>query len=135
MAKPVEIKTKPTNSSVEEFLETLPGSKREDAKTIIKMMEDATHEPPVLWGSSIIGFGNVMFKSPATGREVAWFIMGVAPRKANISLHLMDLKKHESSLEKLGKHKTGMGCVYINKLKDVNLEVLEKIIMDTAGER
>jgi hypothetical protein len=92
------------------------------------MMEKATKEKPKMWGSSIIGFGKLRYKSPATGREVDWFKMGFSPRKANISLYLMDLKRHAEALEKLGKHKTGVGCLYINKLDDVDVKVLENMI-------
>ena len=90
------------------------------------MMEKAMKEKPKMWGSSMIGFGDVRYKSPTTGREVDWFKIGFSPRKANISLHLIDLKQYADALNKLGKHKTGVGCVYINKLEDVDIKVLEK---------
>lgn len=86
-----------------------------------------------MWGSSMIGFGNVRYKSPATGREVDWFKIGFSPRKANLSLHIIDLSPHADSLEKLGKYKTGKGCLYINKLIDVEMKILEKII-NAAGK-
>ena len=77
----------------------------------------------------MIGFGKKIYKSPATGREVEWFKIGFSPRKANISLHLvLDIKKYSTELKKLGKHKTGVGCLYINKLADVDIKVLEKLI-------
>ena len=85
-----------------------------------------------MWGSSMIGFGNVRYKSPATGREVDWFKIGFSPRKANLSLHLMGIEKHAEALTKLGKHKTGVGCLYINKLEDVDVKVLEKMIVAAA---
>ena len=81
-----------------------------------------------MWGSAMIGFGNVRYKSPATSREVDWFKIGFAPRKANLSLHLMNLQPHEAALAELGKHKTGAGCLYINKLEEVDITVLEEII-------
>ena len=81
----------------------------------------------------MIGFGDVRYKSPNTGREVDWFKIGFAPRKANLSLHLgLDVKKHAEGLNKLGKYKTGVGCLYINKLDDVDVKVLEKIINSAA---
>lgn len=129
MGKPAEIKTKPTTSSVDSFIDNIADEqKRKDSRVILKMMEKATKEKPKMWGSSMVGFGDVRYKSPATGREVDWFKIGFSPRKANLSLHLMDLRKHEDTLKKLGKYKTGAGCVYINKLEDVDLKVLEKII-------
>ena len=77
----------------------------------------------------MIGFGNKRYKSPATGREVDWFKIGFAPRKANLSLHLvLDMQQYADELKKLGKHKTGSGCLYINKLSDVDMKVLEKLI-------
>lgn len=130
MGKLAEIKTKQTSSSVADFIDGLPDEqKRKDSQVILKMMEKASKEKPKMWGSSIIGFGNVRYKSPASGREVDWFKMGFAPRKANFSLHLViDIKKHADKLEKLGKHKTGVGCLYINKLADVDIKILEKLI-------
>ncbi len=133
MGKLVEIKTKETASSVEDFINSIADEqKRKDSKVILKMMEKATKKKPKMWGSSMIGFGNVRYKSPATGREVEWFSIGFSPRKANLSLYLMDLKKHAEALKKLGKHKTGVGCLYINKLEDVDVKVLEKMIANTV---
>lgn len=137
MGKLAEIKTKPTLSSVEKFIDNLKDEqKRKDSYVLLDMMEKATNEKPQIWGSSMIGFGNVRYKSPATGREVDWFKIGFAPRKANFSLHLvLDIKKHSDVLEKLGKHKTGVGCLYINKLQDVDLKVLEKLINISAKQK
>lgn len=124
------IKTKQTESSVEDFISKLPDEqKRKDSLVILKMMESVAKEKPKLWGSSMIGFGKKIYKSPASGREVEWFKIGFSPRKANFSLHLvMDIKKEAATLKKLGKHKTGMGCLYINKLEDVDLKVLKGMI-------
>jgi hypothetical protein len=129
MGKLAEIKTKPTSISVESFIDSIADKqKREDSRVILKMMEKAMKEKPKMWGSSMIGFGDVRYKSPATGREVDWFKIGFSPRKTNFSLHLIDLKRHADLLSKLGKHKTGVGCLYINKLEDVDIKVLEKMI-------
>ena len=134
MGKLADIKTKQTAASVDSFIDSVPDEqKRKDSHVILKMMEKATKEQPKMWGSSLIGFGNKRFKSPATGREVDWFKIGFSPRKANLSLHLiLDLKKHADTLNKLGKHKTGAGCLYINKLEDVDLKILEKLIAAAA---
>jgi hypothetical protein len=128
--KLVEIKTKPTPESVENYINALASEqKRKDSFVLMEMMKKATGEEPVLWSNSIIGFGNKRYKSPATGREVDWLLIGFAPRKANLSLHLtMDIKQYATTLAKLGKHKTGAGCLYINKLDDVDINVLEEII-------
>ena len=93
------------------------------------MMKKATGEKPILWSSSVIGFGIKRYKSPTTGREVDWLRIGFSPRKANLSLYLsINIKEHEVALKKLGKHKTGVGCLYINKLDDIDLKVLKEII-------
>ena len=137
MGKLVEIKTKETSASVESFIESIPDEqKRKDSQVVLKMMEKATKEKPKMWGSSMIGFGNMRYKSPNTGREVDWFKMGFSPRKANLSLHLgLDIKKHADALKKLGKHKTGVGCLYINKLQDIDLKTLEQMIAAAAKSK
>lgn len=133
MGKLAEIKTKQTEASVEGFIAGIADEqKRNDSLAILSLIEKATGEKPKMWGSSMIGFGNVRYKSPATGREVDWFKIGFSPRKANLSLHLMDIQRHADALAKLGKHKTGAGCVYINKLADVDIQILEKIIIYAA---
>ena len=134
MGKLADIKTKPTEYSVDSFIDSIPDEqKRKDSRTILSMMEKATKEKPAMWGSSLIGFGNKRFKSPNTGREVDWFRMGFSPRKANLSLHLgLDIKRHADTLNKLGKHKTGVGCLYINKLEDVDINILEMMITEAA---
>ncbi len=129
-SKLVEIKTKPTAASVEGFINNIADEqKRKDSFVLLEMMKKATGEEPVLWSSSVIGFGNKRYKSPATGREVDWLKIGFSPRKANLSLYVsVGIKEHAAALEKLGKHKTGVGCLYINKLEDIDLKVLEGII-------
>ena len=137
MGKLAQIKTKQTDSSVEDFINSVKDeAKRKDSLAILKMMQKASKEKPKMWGSSMIGFGNKIYKSPATGREVEWFKIGFSPRKANISLHLvLDIKKHAAELKKLGKHKTGVGCLYISKLEDVDVKVLEKLINTAAKNK
>ena len=134
MGKLAVIKTKETDSSVEDFINSVKNeAMRKDSFTILKMMQKASKEKPKIWGSSMIGFGNKRYKSPATGREVDWFKIGFSPRKANLSLHLvLDIKKYAAELKRLGKHKTGVGCLYINKLDDVDLKILEKLINTAA---
>jgi hypothetical protein len=133
MGKLAVIKTKETSSSVEDFINKIKDEeKRKDSFTILKLMQKAAKEEPKMWGSSIIGFGKKIYKSPATGREVEWFKIGFSPRKANLSLHLLDIQRHTDALKKLGKHKTGVGCLYINKLSDVDMKVLEGMINAAA---
>ena len=92
MGKLAEIKTKPSSLSVEDFINSLTDEqKRKDSLIILKLMEKAMKEKPKMWGSSMIGFGDKRYKSPATGREVDWFKIGFSPRKGNLSLHLIDI--------------------------------------------
>jgi hypothetical protein len=132
-SKLAEIKTKPTLASVTDFINNIENEqKRNDSFLLLEMMKKASGEEPVLWSNSIIGFGNKRFKSPTTGREVDWLLIGFAPRKTNLSLYLtVGIKEHAAALAKLGKHKTGVGCLYINKLADINLDVLEGMVHES----
>lgn len=128
-SKLAEIKTKETTASVEDFINTVDGEqKRKDSFVILEMMKKATKEEPKMWGSSIIGFGNVRYKSPSTAREVDWFRIGFSPRKANLTLYLINMEMHTAALKKLGKHKIGGGCLYINKLEDIDIKILKEMI-------
>ncbi len=125
MAK-VELKTKETEASIEEFINSIAvETVREDCKIIAEMMSKATDTPAKMWGANIVGFGSQHLKYES-GRELDWLIIGFSPRKTDISLYGIPLK--EDLLSKLGKHKTGKGCLYIKKLSGVNLKVLEEMI-------
>jgi hypothetical protein len=128
--KLAQIKTKPTAASVEEFINSVDDEqKRKDSFVILEMMKKASGEKPKMWGGSIIGFGDKRYKSATSGREVDWFRVGFSPRKANLSLYIsVGIEEHAAALKKLGKHKTGAGCLYINKLEDVDLKVLKGMI-------
>ena len=133
MGKLVEIKTKETDSSVTAFIAKVADEqKRKDSLVLLKLMEKLTKEKPKMWRTSMIGFGKMRYKNPATDREVDWFKIGFSPRKTNFSLNLINLQKHADALKKLGKHKAGLGCLYINKLEDVDIKVLEKMIAASA---
>ncbi len=124
-----ENKTQKTKLSVEDFINSVEHEgKRKDAFEILEMMKTITKEEPRMWGTSIIGFGDLHYKY-ASGREGDWFKVGFSPRKANLSLYISgcDVAMHEQLLAKLGKHKTGKGCLYINKLADVDMEVLKEM--------
>lgn len=129
-SKLVEIKTKPTFENPADFILQIPeDQKRKDALILMELMKNASNEEPVLWSNSIIGFGIKRYKSPATGREVDWMLIGFSPRKANFSITICgNILVHSESLKKLGKHKTGVGCLYITKLEEINLDVLKVII-------
>ena len=127
-----ENKTQKTKLSVEDFINSVDHEgKRNDAIEILEMMKQITKETPKMWGTSIIGFGDVRYKY-ASGREGDWFKVGFSPRKAKISLYLMgcDVSKADSLLGRLGKHKTGKGCLYVNKLADVDTDVLREMIKE-----
>lgn len=134
-SKLVEIKTKPTEANVEDFINNInEQQKRQDSLVLLEIMKRITGEEPVLWSNSIIGFGNKRYTSPTTGREVDWLKIGFAPRKANLSLYLSTyIDAHAEALKNLGKYKTGVGCLYINKLDDVDLKVLEGIIAKSVN--
>ena len=129
-SKPAEIKTKQNAASVDDFINSIRDEqKRKDSLVILEMMKKASGEEPRMWGSSIIGFGIKRYKSPSSGREVDWFLIGFSPRKTNLSLNMvLKMQDHAAALKKLGKHKTGLGCLYINKLADVDLKVLKGMI-------
>lgn len=129
MAK-AELKTKKTNASVMDFLKSVKDvQKRADCAVIIKLMQKATRANPKMWGSSIIGFGDVHLKYPG-GRELDWFKMGFSPRKQALTLYgCINSARQSALLKKLGKYKTGKGCLYIKKLSDINLDVLKEMIV------
>ena len=125
----VELKTRPTDASVKEFLESIEHPTRKtDGFELLQIMKDVTREEPVMWGTSIIGFGAYHYKY-ASGREADWLKVGFSPRKRSLTVYLAPgLDDIENLREELGKHRVGKGCLYINKLSDVNIDVLKKII-------
>jgi hypothetical protein len=124
-----ELKTKKTQLSVTAFIKQIPEEqKRKDALVIMELMEKATKVKGKMWGTSIIGFGDRHLKYES-GRELDWFLMGFSPRKQNFALYVSGAVGQQSLLNKLGKHKTGKGCLYLNKLEEVNLSVLNEIIV------
>lgn len=128
--KLAENKTKPTTASVEDFLNAIENDqKRKDSFVLLDMMKKASKEEPVLWSNSFVGFGIKRHKSPTSGREADWMRIGFAPRKTNLSLYFGSyIESHTDSLAKLGKYKAGMGCLYVNKLADIDLNVLKGMI-------
>ncbi len=134
-----ELKTKVNKASVEKFLSSIKDAqKRNDCSVISNMMEKATKSKPEMWGASIVGFGRKKY-TYANGKEAEWMMIGFAPRTQNIALYglkvftmtegrLKENKKENAPLLKLGKYKEGGGCLYINKLSDINTKELEKII-------
>lgn len=136
MGKLAKIKTTENSSSVEDFINGVKDEqKHKDSLFLLKLMKKVSKEKPKMWGSSIIGFGKSIYKSPASGRVVEWFKIGFSPRKANLTIYLINLQIHAASLKKLGKHKQGGGCLYINKLDDVDITVLEEMMLVTLKKK
>ena len=124
-----ELKTKQTEASVDDFLDSVEDeTARNDCKKIAEMMQKATGAEPKMWGGSIVGFGNLHLKYES-GRELVWMEIGFAPRKANLTLYLTNGGSIDAKLlAELGNHKLGKGCLYFKHLSDVDEKVLEKLI-------
>ena len=124
-----ENKTKETNASVAAFLDTIADTtRRNECLTILELMKSITGQEPKMWGSSMIGFGTYHYRYES-GREGEYFLTGFSPRKQNLTLYLMTgFEALGPYLEKLGKHKTGKSCLYIDTLADVDMGVLRQMI-------
>jgi hypothetical protein len=131
-----ELKTKPTAASVAAFIDSITDdTRREDCRTVLRLMKNATRAQPRMWGPSIVGFGSYHYKYDS-GREGDWFEAGFSPRKNDLTLYLMSgLDPLAGLLATLGRHKTGKSCLYIKRLADVNLEVLEETIVASVKYR
>lgn len=128
-----ENKTKPEKTSVIEFINSVEDEqKRKDSLSLVELFKSITKEEPVMWGPSIIGFGEYHYKYDS-GREGDFLIAGFSPRKAALSLYLMGCMENEFTplMEKLGKYKMGVGCLYIKKLADVDLEILKQLVAES----
>ena len=128
-----DLKTQKNDADVVEFLNRVENDKRrEDSFVVLDLMKDVTGEEPTMWGTSIVGFGTYHYKY-ASGREGDWMQVGFSPRKQNMTLYIMDgFAKYEELLGKLGKHKTGKSCLYINKIEDVDQEVLKELVKESV---
>jgi hypothetical protein len=127
-----EIKTKPGMVTVESFLEKLDDERQFEANELIDIMSDVSGEPPVMWGTSIVGFGKMNY-TYASGRQLEWLRIGFSPRKGKISLYLtVEAEKYIPQLEKLGgKYSIGKGCIYLRKVNDVDTDKLRALIEKT----
>jgi hypothetical protein len=127
-----ELKTKPTKLSVSKFIDGIQDEQqRKDAKALVQLMKGITGSEAKMWGSSIVGFGDWHYKS-GSGREGDWFEVGFSPRKQAMTLYLMSgFVWFPEMMKKLGKHKTGKGCLYIKKLDDVDPKVLKQLITES----
>ena len=128
-----ENKTKLNDSSVMDFLNSVENEKRKsDALIVLDLMKKLTKEEPKMWGSSLVGFGTYHYKYES-GREGDFFLTGFSPRKQSLTLYIMNgFERYDKLMSQLGKYKTGKSCLYINKLEDIDLEVLQKLIVESV---
>ena len=128
-----ELKTKPTNVSVDRFLNQIADeTRREDCFKVAKMMQEITGEKPKMWGPSIVGFGSYHYKY-ASGHEGDWPIAAFSPRKQDLTLYLLPGFTDKGELmQQLGKHRTGKSCLYIKRLSDVHVPTLKKLIRESV---
>jgi hypothetical protein len=129
-----EIKTKQTNASVREFINTFANTeqKRKDSFELVKLMQNITGHKPKMWGPSIIGFGSYHYKSGRSSQEGDWPMVGFSPREAAISLYVYTGNpEHRHLLKNLGKFTMGKACIYIKKLADIDQQELEKLIRES----
>ena len=128
-----ELKTAPTKASVQAFLRDIQDeTRRRDCQIIARLMRQATRATPRMWGPSIVGFGSYHYRY-ASGREGDWFLTGFSPRKTDLTVYLMGgLTHHAPLLRRLGRHKSSKSCLYVKRLADIDLAVLEELIRDSV---
>lgn len=131
-----EIKTKPTTVSVAKFIDKQEKeSVRDDCWTLVKMMQEISGKPPVMWGTAIVGFGTWHYEY-ASGQSGDWPLLAFSPRKQNLTIYLMPgfPKRDEELLKKLGKHKTAVTCLYVKGLAELHMPTLKKLISNSYKE-
>jgi hypothetical protein len=132
-----EIKTKPIDSDIEEFLMSIePEKKRRDAIEIKKLFDNVVKEKPILWNNNMIGYGSYHYKSDRSSQQGDWPLTAFSPRKQNITIYIMSgALNYKDLLNKLGKYKISSGsCIYINKIEDIDLNVLKEIISASVAD-
>ncbi len=127
-----ELKTQPNDGDVTGFISCVEHEQRKaDSLELLRVMKELTGEEPKMWGASIVGFGEYHY-TYESGREGDWFMVGFSPRKQSMTLYIMDgFAKYDELLSALGKYKTGKSCLYVNKLDDVNREILKQLIAES----
>ena len=127
-----ELKTKKNDGDVARFISSVEHeTRRGDAESLLVLMEEATSEPGTMWGDSMVGFGSYDYTYPS-GRSGTWFAVGFSPRKQNTVVYVMPgFERYEELMAKLGKHKVGKSCLYINRLADVDMDVLKELIAES----
>ena len=130
-----ELKTRQNDGDVDAYLDSVENPRRrEDALRVLALMREITGEAPRMWGSSIVGFGSYHY-TYASGREGDWPVVGFAPRKQNLVLYIMPgFAGYEALLARLGKHRTGKSCLYVNRLDDIDPDVLEELVRESVAD-
>ena len=125
----VELKTKQSDESVEEFLDAIPDEeKRRDCFALLQLMQQVTGAAPRMWGSSIVGFGSYHYRYES-GREGDWFLTGFSPRKRDLTLYIMaGFSRYDELMKRLGKHQTGKSCLYVKRLADLDRATLKELV-------
>lgn len=132
-----EIKTKKTNASALAFVKSVSDEqKRKDGLELLKLFEKVTGEKPKMWGTSMIGYGSFHYKSERSAQEGDWPLTAFSPRKQNLTIYVMSgFKEYGDLLKDIGKHKTSAGgCLYVNKLSDIDMKVLAKLIKRSVAD-
>ena len=132
-----ELKTKRNAASVRKYLAGVEDEERQkDCQQLLRLFTEASGEKAVMWGESIVGFGSYHYKSDRSSQEGDWPLTGFSPRKRYIAIYIMPrVLAYKNQLKKLGKHKTSSGsCLYINRLSDVRITVLKKIVRDSVRD-
>lgn len=129
-----ELKTQKNDASAIDFINSVEDeTKKQDSLKLLTIFEESTGEKPVMWGASIIGYGMYHYKSERSTQEGDWPLTGFSPRKQNLTIYISTgFDAYATKLEKLGKHKTSKGCLYIKRLSDIDLNVLKFLIKDSA---
>jgi hypothetical protein len=129
-----KLKTRPNEGDVYAFLDSLENERqRQESYTLVALMQEVTGAPPQMYGSSIVGFGSSTL-TYADGSREPWFSVGFSPRSGKFSLYVVsDAEAHRKTLKRLGKHKTGKACIYVNKLGDIDLGVLREMVARAHG--
>lgn len=128
-----DLKTQPTDQEVEAFISAIEDPRQQqDCRTLVDLMQRATNKEPKMWGESIVGFGRYHYVYDS-GREGDWFLAGFSPRKGKLSIYVTaGFDEVDDLMSTLGKYKTGKSCLYVKRLDDVNLSVLEDLVGRSA---
>lgn len=131
-----DLKTKKSSASVPEFLKSVEHEqRRNDSFELLEIFEQVTKMPPMLWGDSIVGFGEYHYKSERSKQEGDWPLTGFSPRKSNMTVYIIPgFKNYQDLLSNLGKHKTSVSCLYFNKLENIDIKVLKQIIRRSVSD-